>query len=527
MDFELEKKLVGLAAGGDRHAYGRIVERYQSLVCSVTYSACGDLSQSEDLAQETFISAWKNLSKLKDLARFKYWLLGIARNVTNSALRVRVRRSASAVVSLEDAGEPAAEASPPGEAAIIREEEALVWQSLETIPEQYREPLVLFYRQDKSLADVAAALDLSVDVAKQRLHRGRTMLKQKVERLVENTLSRSRPGKAFTIATLAALPAISAEAAAAGLAMGAAKGSAAAKAAVATSLWGAVLGPILGLLGAYLGTRASIASARTPRERSFMKKVSWLTFGLATLFSVGVLLLIFFHDALTSRSTWLFGSALAGLILLEVALLTALIIAISRHHKKIQEEERDRNAVPPATSGLNRDFKGKEFKSKLSLLGLPLVHVATGSRIDGVCKRGIAKGWIAIGDISLGVLFSCGGIAVGGIAIGGIAAGGISFAGMALGGIALGGGAIGWIAAGGLALAWHFSLGGAAIAHSFALGGLAIAEQANNDLVQTELMENPITSTCKTILDHSRWSSILLILPVYFVFKNRRAQGRS
>jgi DNA-directed RNA polymerase specialized sigma24 family protein len=44
---------------GDREAFGRIVERYQSLICSLAYSACGDLAQSEDLGQEAFLAAWE------------------------------------------------------------------------------------------------------------------------------------------------------------------------------------------------------------------------------------------------------------------------------------------------------------------------------------------------------------------------------------------------------------------------------------------------------------------------------------
>ena len=53
--------LVVASLSGDRDAFGQIAMRYQSLVCSLAYSATGYLSHGEDLAQETFVTAWKTL----------------------------------------------------------------------------------------------------------------------------------------------------------------------------------------------------------------------------------------------------------------------------------------------------------------------------------------------------------------------------------------------------------------------------------------------------------------------------------
>jgi len=59
--------LVAGSLTGNREACGRIVARYQTLICSLAYSGTGSLSQSEDLAQETFIAAWKQLANLREL----------------------------------------------------------------------------------------------------------------------------------------------------------------------------------------------------------------------------------------------------------------------------------------------------------------------------------------------------------------------------------------------------------------------------------------------------------------------------
>jgi len=58
--------LVAASRQGDREAFGRIVRKYQGLVSGLIYSACGDLSASEDIAQETFLAAWKSLSGLRE-----------------------------------------------------------------------------------------------------------------------------------------------------------------------------------------------------------------------------------------------------------------------------------------------------------------------------------------------------------------------------------------------------------------------------------------------------------------------------
>ena len=60
-----DTELVSQSLTGSREAFGRIVARYQSLICSLAYSATGSLTQSEDLAQETFVIAWTQLRQLR------------------------------------------------------------------------------------------------------------------------------------------------------------------------------------------------------------------------------------------------------------------------------------------------------------------------------------------------------------------------------------------------------------------------------------------------------------------------------
>jgi RNA polymerase sigma factor (sigma-70 family) len=268
--------LVRRSLAGDREAFGQIVERYQSLVAAVAFSGTGNLALSQDIAQETFLAAWKGLGELREPGKLRSWLAGIARNRARSALRSRGRDALGPAETLDALPEPAAPQPSPLEAVLSREEETLVRRALAALPESYREPLVLFYREQQSVAAVAEALELSEEAVKQRLSRGRELLKDHVARLVEGALGRTRPGRAFRIAVLAALPALAPQAASAAVAGAAVEGAAGKSALAAAGLTGALLGPLLGVLGAIVGIRAAIENTLSPRERAYMVRVTRL-----------------------------------------------------------------------------------------------------------------------------------------------------------------------------------------------------------------------------------------------------------
>src|SRR3954467_4051118 len=90
-----DTELVSRSLAGDRDAFSSIVSRYQTLICSLAYSRIGNLGQSEDIAQETFITAWKHLRLLREPARLRAWLCGIVRNRIYKTLRREGREPAS------------------------------------------------------------------------------------------------------------------------------------------------------------------------------------------------------------------------------------------------------------------------------------------------------------------------------------------------------------------------------------------------------------------------------------------------
>jgi hypothetical protein len=173
----------------------------------------------------------------------------------------------------------------------------VLWSVLQSLPETYREPLVLYYRTEHSVAEVAAELELSEDAVKQRLARGRKLLTEEVAAFVDATLRRSRPGKAFAIAVLAALPATAPQMATAAIVAAAGKGAAAKGAAISASAVAALLGPLVGLAGAVLGVTASIRATRSPRERRFMIRMTYVvTLLVAALLGTQAVMMRYFME---------------------------------------------------------------------------------------------------------------------------------------------------------------------------------------------------------------------------------------
>ncbi len=478
-----DARLVARSLAGSREAFGSIVSRYQSLICSVAYSATGSISHSEDVAQETFLTAWKDLRSLREPGRLRPWLCGIARNLVHNSQRRDRLEPATVAEPIESARNAPAEQPLATEQAISKEEEAILWRSIERIPESYREPMVLFYRQHQSIEAVAALLGVSEDAVRQRLSRGRKLLHEQVLAFVEGALERSSPGEAFTLSVIAALPAFSASAAAATVAATAAKGTLLAKAAGLLAVFTSLLGLVTSILSGYAGVRASLNVTRTRRERAVLfRQVKVMAGG-------GVFLIAAILGLVLPRGFWFTHPLpMIGLgVLVSVGYSGWLVVMCARYTREartVRAEEARRQPELFDPEGKRRPF---EYRSRATLFGLPLVHIRYAPPRE---DAGPACGWIAVGDRAVGVLFALGAMAAGGVSVGSVSVGLLAVGGVSLGVVSLGGVAFGLLALGSLAaglvalgafsVGWTGAAGAVAVARRFALGDLAFGEHEND-----------------------------------------------
>jgi RNA polymerase sigma factor (sigma-70 family) len=197
-----EQTLLRASIDRDTEAFGILVRKYQSYICTLTYSAIGSIEKSEDVAQNVFVAVWRNLSQLRDIGKFKSWMCQITKNEIIKYYQRNQRDIISKSLPLNAATTAKSSQAGPVEQAISKETEKFVYQALGQIPQQYREPLILFYWHGKSVRQVAEFFDLSEEAAKKRISRAREMLRGNIEGVVEQTIAKTSPAEKFSASVL-------------------------------------------------------------------------------------------------------------------------------------------------------------------------------------------------------------------------------------------------------------------------------------------------------------------------------------
>lgn len=252
------------------------------MVASIVLAIVRDVDLSRDIAQDVFLSAWRDLGRLRNPGSFLPWLRQMARNHAHQALRTRIRRRRwllpFAGQEEQLAAVPVADAT-PSERLLDAERRDLMRSALASLPDDTREVLILFYREGQSVAQVAALLDLTEVAVKKRLSRARIALRGTVLDALGDTLKRTAPGPAFTVAVMAALPLTMPLSASAAAVTAKVTPAAASKGFWAWLLWltapfaGATLGFTLSTWTILRQSRTQRALARDERER---RELGWM-----------------------------------------------------------------------------------------------------------------------------------------------------------------------------------------------------------------------------------------------------------
>jgi len=169
-----EEAWIRQALAGDREAFGRLVEAYQQPVYNLTYRLLGDVEESRDAAQETFLRAYYWLHTYDPSRKFSSWLLSIATHHCIDCLRRRrfTRISVDAPELLTMAND-----QPQPEAIILAQErQDEIQRLLNNLEPGQRAVIVLRYWHDCSYEEIAAVMNITESAVKSRLHRARCNL---------------------------------------------------------------------------------------------------------------------------------------------------------------------------------------------------------------------------------------------------------------------------------------------------------------------------------------------------------------
>lgn len=169
-----EYSIIKQCLGGDQEKYAILVERYQGMIHNLSYRMLGDAEAAKDVAQESFVSAYVALRNFQGGAKFSSWLCRIAMNKCRDYLRSKKGTLSVDVIAELSATKEAC----PEEAASKKQIRDGIQAALSSLPEDYREVIILKHIEGLDYREMEKILGISANILKVRTYRGREMLKK-------------------------------------------------------------------------------------------------------------------------------------------------------------------------------------------------------------------------------------------------------------------------------------------------------------------------------------------------------------
>jgi RNA polymerase sigma-70 factor (ECF subfamily) len=171
-----DSALVDAARAGSHLAFETLVDRYRAPVVRLAYRLTHDADEAKDIAQDSFLRAYRRLGDFHPDRPFARWLFVIARNASLDA--IRRRRRAASLVTKEDN----ALLEPGPEEVALRNDEALrVHVALEALPPNYRDVLELYYLSGLRYREIATELAIPIGTVKTYISRAKRRLREELE----------------------------------------------------------------------------------------------------------------------------------------------------------------------------------------------------------------------------------------------------------------------------------------------------------------------------------------------------------
>ena len=181
-----EAKLVARSLKQDHDAFGQLVERYATVIVNLAYRMVGDRTEAEDLAQETFVAAFKALPTFRAESKFSTWLYRIAANKSKDWLRVKRPGQSVHDVDIEDViDDRVVEERTPERLLSQQQVAAQLDRAIQRLPPLYREAFVLKHVEGLSYEEMQEILGVNGDTLKMRVYKGRLRLSRELAELKE------------------------------------------------------------------------------------------------------------------------------------------------------------------------------------------------------------------------------------------------------------------------------------------------------------------------------------------------------
>jgi len=183
-----DEKLIAAFQGGDESAFVELVERYKDRLVNFVYRFLNDMTDAEDLVQETFLKVYKNKHAYREIAKFSTWIYTIAGNLARSELRKRKRRKTYTMSDLSfDNNEFTAVDTDKDTEGIVFNSYAgeEIMKAIRNLPEPFKTITILRDIQELSYEDISTILDIPMGTVKSRVNRARLKLQETLSYLRE------------------------------------------------------------------------------------------------------------------------------------------------------------------------------------------------------------------------------------------------------------------------------------------------------------------------------------------------------
>ena len=189
-DRETDQQLVERVQGGDKQAFGLLVSKYQRKLHRLLARLVRDPVEVEDLAQETFIKAYRALGSFRGESAFYTWLYRIGTNTAKNHLATQTRRvSASGGIDSNEmenieGAERLHDYDTPERQLMTRQIALTVDQAMTNLPDELRETIVLRELEGFSYEDIASAMDCPIGTVRSRIFRAREAIATRLRPLL-------------------------------------------------------------------------------------------------------------------------------------------------------------------------------------------------------------------------------------------------------------------------------------------------------------------------------------------------------
>jgi RNA polymerase sigma-70 factor (ECF subfamily) len=184
-----DNSLVEVVRKGQPEVYGEIVKRYQKKLFSYIYRLVGNKEEAEDILQNVFVKAYRNIKTFDVKRKFSSWIYRIAHNEAINFLKKRNRKrfvSWEDIVASKDKLETQSDEASPIDTWIREESRLEVQRALAGLPERYRKVLMLRYFSDKSYEQIGRAIKSPVNTVGTLINRAKKKLISVIKKMQKN-----------------------------------------------------------------------------------------------------------------------------------------------------------------------------------------------------------------------------------------------------------------------------------------------------------------------------------------------------